>query len=488
MIPELDLKILKTIVSDKIVGLDFANTYNLDLFANDVKLFARHVLTYMKAYRNVPTRRVLKEWAGEAYVDEIDKVWNSIDALNYSTNEYPFDLERFKIRYIDESIKDVKNICINTNGDPNKTIKDISTKLQNVKLLQYGKSFTHRTVKDYADESEERYRAKLAQPGKEQDYILTHYSGIDFAIGGLKPADLVMIAGETGAGKSTLLMNLGIQVWLQKNTIETPPSEITKGNNVTFFSLEMPFEECYSRLISRLAKIPERAISDGSLTSEERKRMVMAERFIKNYPYEFDIIDMPRGVNTEIMELRYADALLKYEPNLVLVDYLGLMRGGTSDQDWLKIGEIAGELHEFGRAYSVAMGTALQLNDAQRGTKTDPKDKSLEFRVGPHRIGRSSMILHHATLGIQIESKPGSNEDEFMTYHIIKNRRGPKISAKLWKQFEVCSLNDIQYIHKLKNKHTNENKEAVESPDMSDISGDRLEEARDKINKIRKML
>lgn len=445
---ELDYRIFKVLLSDKFLAVDFATSYNFDLFNKDMQLFAKLFLGYTKGFRAPPTRRVLNEWSGEAYSDTINKTWDILESIIYDVKEYPYDLSQFKKRYINESLQEVKGCIEAQNSDsPDKVMKDISIKLQNIKVIQQGKTFIQKTVKDNIDDFEDRYKAKVENPVKESDNVFSGYSGMDFAVGGFKPSDLFIIGGETGAGKSMLLLNAAIQMWMQKNTINTPPSEFTKGFHNIYFSLEMPYEECYTRFLAKVAQVNERSIVDGQYTTDQRNRILKAQKFIKAYPYEFEIVDVPKGVTTEQIELRYNDALLKYKPDICVVDYLNIMSGGgESEQDWLRMGELGGELHEFGRVYNVIMGTAVQLNDIQRGSKTDPKDKSIHQRVGPHRIGRSSQILHHATLGIQIESKPGDNESTFLNYHIIKNRRGPKLMASLNKNFEMCTLSDIEYV------------------------------------------
>ena len=47
--------------------------------------------------------------------------------------------------------------------------------------------------------------------------------------------------------------------------------------------------------------------------------------FINNYPYEFEIIDMPRGATIENMEAVYEECKARFDPKIVVIDYLGLM-------------------------------------------------------------------------------------------------------------------------------------------------------------------
>ncbi len=125
-----------------------------------------------------------------------------------------------------------------------------------------------------------------------------------------------------------------------------------------------------------------------------------------------------------------------------MVDYLGLMdasSGDNSEQDWLRLGQIAGRLHEFGRAYNVVVLTAVQLNRPQNRNVKDSSDL-----IGMHRIGRSSMIMHHANIGIQIESRKDERIHDDLRYHIIKNRDGELGCHRLRKKFQNATVTDIE--------------------------------------------
>ena len=189
----------------------------------------------------------------------------------------------------------------------------------------------------------------------------------------------------------------------------------------------MPYDDCYARFLSRLANVPFRGLLKSKLTKQEEDRVIQAHSFIKEYQTAgnfFDIVDLPRNATIEEIELRYNDALLRYHPDVVIVDYMGLMHSPAfaREQDWLRMGAIAASLHEFGRAYDVVVISASQLTDIQRSAQSRSGEESK--RVGMHRWGRSSLIMHHVNLAIQIETRPGEINYPDMRYHIVKNRKG----------------------------------------------------------------
>lgn len=234
---------------------------------------------------------------------------------------------------------------------------------------------------------------------------------------------------------SMMLSNMAIQMWMQKNTLHS--TEFSKGHNVLYFSLEMPYEACARRAMARIANVPMYGIRDAKLSTVDFEMLESATDFIGRYPNEFEIVDIARGATLSQIEARFLEARRKFNPEIVVVDYLGLMEDKSQPgaDDWLKLGNIANGLHEFARYYGIVLLTAVQLN---RVSKTASSAET----IGMHRIGRSSMIMHAADLGIQIESRPDESVHADLLYHIIKIRDGEMGHARLHKNFKNASLTD----------------------------------------------
>jgi len=448
-LPVLDLCILKVLVTDENYSLQFSKSYKYDLFVKPLHRFAKYVLDYINAYQTLPTKRVLIERNSnddqvESYVNTVFK---KIDEIEYDIKEYNFDIDKIKRRYIESAILKIKDSISEEEiesgvNDPNSILKKIELSIQSIKGIDSGQAYIQRSIKDHTNLFRDELNAKRQDETLSMG-ILTRYSAIDYATNGFKKSDMFIIGGETGAGKSTLLNNIAIQMWMQDNTFGTPPSEYTKGYNVLYFSLEMPYEQCFNRTLARMANVPQMSLMKGRLGNSEMDRVDIALSFIEEYPYHFQIVDIPRGVTLDQIELRYHEAKINFTPDVVIVDYLGLMDDPKSKDsaDWLKLGHIAGGLHEFARAHNVVLGTAVQLTDVKRGQNSKTRDQ----QVGVHRIGRSSHIMHHATFGLQIVSRPDEPSFDDMEIESIKNRNGPKVKASLGRNFANALLIDRPY-------------------------------------------
>ncbi len=449
MSDELELRVLKGLLSNKSDCVEFAHNCLDEMFSGKNRRFARAVVEYAKAYRAVPTKRTLldRHQGNEDLCRVIEQVWYDLDLLEYDTQEYPYDLEQLKKRLQRTILSEIVRTADDIDGqDTIQVVKDVALKVQKAIGITEKRGHIQKPVADYLDEFQDKYDAIAEVPEGENRLTLTHYSLIDGVTGGLAPGELILIGGETNAGKSMLLMNVAVQMWAQNNDIDTSPEERKPGRSVLYFSLEMPYEDCFNRFLARVAGVPERRITRGQLDEGQLMRVRKAKKFIQEYQeagYYFDIVDVPRNVSVSEIELRYNDALLRYKPDIVVVDYMGIMHEPSleKEQDWLKMGGLAGMLHELGRDYGFIMLTAVQLTDIKRESKG--KDPSDNQRVGVHRIGRSSHIMHHANLALQIESRPNEINYPDLRYHVIKNRKGPLGQGNLIKNFANATLVDV---------------------------------------------
>src|SRR5690606_14663150 len=200
-------------------------------------------------------------------------------------NDYKYDLQEMKERYKKRYVRSIHQSItdkIEAGSDPDTIIKDISLKIQKASSVNGGRTHIQQSAGDHIDDFKKRYESKKNKD-IESPEIKTGYSMIDSVTGGILPAELIVIGGETSAGKSMLLSNMSIQMWMQDNTINTPPSEYKRGYNILYFSLEMPYGDCFNRFLAKVANIPQRGIKDATLTPDEVNRMNKSIEFIENY-------------------------------------------------------------------------------------------------------------------------------------------------------------------------------------------------------------
>lgn len=440
MSQELDLTILKTLISDKKRALDFVNECDTKVFSSELWNFSNIVVSYLRTYKELPTLRVIEEKLSRGnnthLLESVRKTWDQLNRINAPDSEYKFELEKIKQRFAEKQLTALKDKLAGQEPgtmDITKSMAEIQKTMQSIKGLNEVKSYERKTIKGARASFIEKFNAKRSNP-KVDSGLMTGYSFFDFSTNGIKAADFILIAGESGFGKSMLLNNMAVQTWMQKNTLDMT-SGFTEGKNIVYFSLEMPYEDCFNRLLSRLSGVPTRKIDEPStINKEELAKIQQALAFIKEYPYEFEIIDIVDACANDI-DLILND--INYQIDALFIDYLGIMKPNEKgeEQDWLKQGIIAYETRGIARRRSLPIFSAVQLN-----RKAQAKDSA--ENIGLSRLARSATIATHATHVVQIENRANEENYPDFLYHLIKNRKGPKGKGRLIKNLACATLLD----------------------------------------------
>jgi replicative DNA helicase len=449
-----EISILNAITKHKSLAIDFAFSINEDYFTNtNTKNISNILINYIQKFKEVPTRRVcLDQYKNNQSVQSyIDNFFDLVENEEYNPSDYKYDLDKLVSLYKKKRLAAIQShMDGNDLDDVEGTVIDLQREINHIKSASLDKSYERKEIKNYVDTFRNNFVEKIQNPDSGKG-ILTGYSFFDYIKNGLRPADLIIIAGETGSGKSMFMNNMAVQCYMQDNKIETPASDFTPGCNVVYFSLEMPYDDCFRRTIARMADVSEYGIRDAKLSKSEAAGLSKACNFMKKFPHSFDIIDVPRGFTVEQLDVMFEEIKSDYTPDVIFLDYLGLMEDANEGgDDWLALGKLAGKIHEFSRAHKIPVVTAVQLN------RIDPqKRKSEASNIGLHRIGRSSLIATHATTIIQIESREDEQSYDDFIYHIIKNRHGQSgKSHSIIKNFGRCSIIDRPYSLEMMNSFT----------------------------------
>jgi len=413
LVDDQDLRVLKNVLEDKSLAAELFRSFDESMFIGSSKKIFKDVSDYFSTYKVPPTTRVLLENVEKdtSLYNEYSYVFSCLENIEVNHNEFKYDLDKICNRYKEHASLTFKK-SIQSLKEHDKIQEAARLYNKELEKASYKKqSHIQKPISEHLNEFKKDYNNKFNNKDSAHG-IMTQYKYLDYITNGLQPAEMVIIGGETGAGKSQLLNNLAIQLWMEDNSVNSRV-DFKKGYNVLYFSLEMPYKQCFNRTVSRISELELYGIRDATLAPSEVEKLYKSCEFIEAYPYKFEIVDIPRGVTVEDIEERYLEAKSKFNPDIVVVDYLGLLedKDATGD-DWLKLGHIAGKLHELSRVYGCSMLTAVQLNRLA---------KNSENRIGLHRFGRSSLIATHATLCLQIETRPDEQQFGDMVVHIIKN-------------------------------------------------------------------
>jgi replicative DNA helicase len=448
---DIDLAILKTLTKNKKHAVEFVNELDSKIFLPTYIQYADLIISYIKLFKEVPTFRVLEERLANQPVKlaTLNKYWDKMESQEYDEREFKHDIDVIKKRFEKSVLISLKEKLENIEPgelDPVREMKVLKDTINRVQSINAEKSFSSTTVRSYLSTFWNKFQERRKNPEIfEKDKIRTGLSVLDAATnGGMgRHAEYMLICGETNAGKSQVMLSMAVNSWLNGNVIfddpennitATPRDELKPGNNIIFFSLEEPMEPQFFRFISNLSNVEYFKIESGKTSQEEFRRVKKTLDFIKDYPYQFKIVDFPRKMKASDMEAIIAETLDEFTPDLIVNDYIGVMDTNESSAgiaDWLKMDIISREFRDVLRVFNVSGISGMQLNRMSA--------KDVDQLIGLHRLARSSQVASHATIIVQIVSR-GDKERMLpdMPYAIIKNRHGAKVDGKLIKHF-ACS-------------------------------------------------
>lgn len=194
----------------------------------------------------------------------------------------------------------------------------------------------------------------------------TGFTDLDRLTNGLQPSDLIILAGRPGMGKSAFALTLASN------------SSFNYGKHVAFFSLEMGAEQLMQRILCSMAGIELSKFRANKLNRDEYSKLPgIASRIMQtNTLYVDDNLDLG------IMELLSKCRSLKRKVglDLVIVDYLQLMKTGREENRAVAVGAISRGLKILAKDLKIPVIALAQLSrktedraDSARGGKTRPQ-------------------------------------------------------------------------------------------------------------------
>ncbi|MDB9705778.1 replicative DNA helicase [Pelagibacteraceae bacterium] len=189
--------------------------------------------------------------------------------------------------------------------------------------------------------------------------VPTGLTDLDSKLGGLHKSDLVILAGRPSMGKTALATNIAY------HAAQTLMSRQEKSS-VAFFSLEMSSEQLSTRILSEQAKIKSDDIRRGKVTEEEINRYIETSRNIYDLPL---YIDETPAITIATLSNRARRIKRLFGLNLVVVDYIQLMRAGNLNRNDGRVQEIS-EITQGLKALAKELGVpVLALSQLSRAVE-----------------------------------------------------------------------------------------------------------------------
>ncbi|WP_290728507.1 replicative DNA helicase [Fibrobacter sp. UBA3629] len=177
--------------------------------------------------------------------------------------------------------------------------------------------------------------------------IPTGLTELDELTNGLQNSDLIILAARPGVGKTSFALTIAANAAIDFN------------KHVAFFSLEMDGVQLAQRLLCSRAQVDQSKLRNGKLNRDEMNKLIAHVAPINQSPLFVD-----DNADLGIMELMSKARDLKRQGklDLLLIDYLQLMKTGKEENRAVAIGAISRGLKILAKELHIPVIALAQLS------------------------------------------------------------------------------------------------------------------------------
>ncbi len=263
-------------------------------------------------------------------------------------------------------------------------------------------------------ELEKRFENKTSLAG-----VATGFTELDDTILGLQKSALIIVGARPAMGKTAFALNIATHV---AQTSNLP---------VLVFSLEMSHTELTMRLLSSEAKVNPKNLRTGAITEPEWSKINAAIGRLDNLKLFLD-----DNATVSVLEIRSKARRLKAKHGglgLIVIDYLQLMSGTTTESRQLEVSEISRNLKILARELEVPVMALSQLSrKLEERSDKRPQLSDLRESGSLEQDADIVMFLHRSEVYRNEKGNSAENVEKGIAEVIIsKHRAGPLGTIKL---------------------------------------------------------
>ena len=170
--------------------------------------------------------------------------------------------------------------------------------------------------------------------------VPTGFKDLDKKLGGLHKSDLIIIAGRPSMGKTALGTNIAFNcaIKYKEEKDEFENKKIIDGGKVAFFSLEMSSEQLATRILAEQTKISGDKMRKAELNKDDFNKIAKTSSELESLNF---IIDDNPVLTIPMLRARARRLKRLHDINLIIIDYLQLMSGGSNYRNDGRVQEIS---------------------------------------------------------------------------------------------------------------------------------------------------
>jgi replicative DNA helicase len=353
----------------------------------------------------------------DAYLSEISHaVPSAYGAEGYAT----IVRDRYVLREVVHSAGEIRAMAMEETRSPGEVIETMERKVFELAAARYHGE-THNFLALLNQVIEQQQKMKDWRAGHDSHILpglSSGYSDLDQYTTGWKAGELVVVGARPGQGKTSLALNIAENV-----ALSTHERREDGRGGVLLFSLEMTGTEIVQRILCARAGVDLRAAKLGIFRGDDEARLKQAKAQLANAQIYID-----DSFTLSMSEIRSKARRLKERAaiELIIVDYLQLVKDNEKLDRHLQIGNISRGLKALARELEVPVIAAAQLNRGVEQRSTREKRPMLaDLREsGSIEQDADQVVLIYQQLAEDGTNAPG--QDSYPVDLIVaKNRNGP---------------------------------------------------------------
>ena len=240
----------------------------------------------------------------------------------------------------------------------------------------------------------------------------TGFDSVDHALsGGMRPGNVVIVAGRPGMGKTSFATNIAFNI-------------AAEGKTALIISMEMAAQELADRLIAHAGSVPLAEVLAGNMEGETGDRIMVGVQRLAELPI---VIDDQGGLTLfELASKARSVKRRKGSLGVIVVDYLQLMNG-EGDSRNSQIEAISRGIKALAKELAVPIILLSQLNRSCE-SRTNRRPVASDLRESGAIEQDADVIAMVYRDEIYNEDSPDKGTAEI---GIIKNRQGAPGTVRL---------------------------------------------------------
>jgi replicative DNA helicase len=403
-------------IADILDSSDFYLDSHGQIFAAMLELYENRIpIDILSLASRLQEKNQLEAVGGHSYLSELA---NEVPTSSHIVSYAKIVQRKSTLRKLLRASADITELAYKETEDVENLLDESERRLYSVSQKYYKQNFI--PIKSVLNEAFDRIDELHRESGKLRG-LPTGFADLDNLLAGLQRSDLVVLAARPSVGKTTLALDIARNVATKQKT------------PVGIFSLEMSKEQLVDRLLCSEAGVDLWRMRTGKLSEKEDDfpRIGHAMGVLSEAPIFID-----DSATANVMEIRTKARRLQAEHglSLIMVDYLQLMEGRSTENRVQEVAEITRGLKALARELNVPVLALSQLSRAVEMSKPAiPKLAHLRESGSIEQDADVVMFIYRKAADKNYHPDDITPEERHIAeVHIAKHRNGPTGLVRLF--------------------------------------------------------